>query len=199
MTEISTAGIIDDLSSNKLLAVTGSGWVLISDRVMGGLSSGSLRRDVVAGRPAIRMQGAVSLANSGGFVQIALDLGDAGGPVDATSWAGIQLDVIGNGETYNLHLRTMDLQRPWESYRQSFQAPISWNCIKLPFSGFTPHRTERPLRVSRLRRLGIVAIGREFDADIAISDIRFYAEPEQEPTDKRDRTQRFDALAQSFE
>ena len=199
MTEISTAGIIDDLSSNKLLAVTGSGWVLISDRVMGGLSSGSLRRDVVAGRPAIRMQGAVSLANSGGFVQIALDLGDAGGPVDATSWAGIQLDVIGNGETYNLHLRTMDLQRPWESYRQSFQAPISWNCIKLPFSGFTPHRTERPLRVSRLRRLGIVAIGREFDADIAISDIRFYAEPEQEPADKRDRTQRFDALAQSFE
>lgn len=199
MTEISPAGIIDDLSSNKLLAVTGSGWVLISDRVMGGLSSGSLRRDVVAGRPAIRMQGAVSLANSGGFVQIALDLGDAGGPVDATSWAGIQLDVIGNGETYNLHLRTMDLQRPWESYRQSFQAPISWNCIKLPFSGFTPHRTERPLRLGRLRRLGIVAIGREFDADIAISDIRFYAEPEQEPADARDRTQRFDALAQSFE
>lgn len=199
MTEISTAGIIDDLSSNKLLAVTGSGWVLISDRVMGGLSSGSLRRDVVAGRPAIRMQGAVSLANSGGFVQIALDLGDAAGPVDATSWAGIQFDVIGNGETYNLHLRTMDLQRPWESYRQSFQAPTNWSCIKLPFSGFTPHRTERPLRISRLRRLGIVAIGREFDADIAISDIRFYAEPEQEPADARDRTQRFDALAQSFE
>ena len=145
------------------------------------------------------MQGAVSLANSGGFVQIALDLGDAGGPVDATSWAGIQLDVIGNGETYNLHLRTMDLQRPWESYRQSFQAPTNWSRIKLPFSGFTPHRTERALRLSRLRRLGIVAIGREFDADIAISDIRFYAEPRQEPADARDRTQRFDALPQSFE
>lgn len=32
--------IIDDLASDKL-AVTGSGWVLISDRVTGGISSGS--------------------------------------------------------------------------------------------------------------------------------------------------------------
>ncbi len=56
-------GIIDDLSSDKL-AVTGSGWVLISDRVMGGISSGSVRREVVAGRPAIRMRGGVSLVKT---------------------------------------------------------------------------------------------------------------------------------------
>jgi hypothetical protein len=165
--------IIDDLSSDKL-AVTGSGWVLISDRVMGGVSSGSVRREVVAGRPAIRMRGGVSLENNGGFLQIALDLGEAGAPVDASSWAGIRLDVIGNGQTYNLHLRTTDVKRPWESYRQSFTAPAKWTTVYLPFARFTAHRTERPLRPSRLRRIGLVAIGREFEVDLAIGNIRFY-------------------------
>lgn len=167
--------IIDDLSSDKL-SVTGTGWVLISDRVMGGVSSGSVRREIVAGRPAIRMRGGVSLENNGGFLQIALDLGEAGGPVDASSWTGIRLDVIGNGQTYNLHLRTTDIQRPWESYRQSFAAPAQWTTVLLPFEGFAPYRTERPLRPSRLRRIGLVAIGREFEADVAIGDIRFYGE-----------------------
>jgi hypothetical protein len=166
--------VIDDLSSGSPGAVTGSGWVLISDRVMGGVSSGSVRHETVAGRPAIRMRGGVSLENKGGFLQIALDLGEAGGPVDASAWTGIQFDVIGNSQTYNLHLRTTDIQRPWESYRQSFVAPTQWARVRLPFTGFVPHRTERPLRVSCLRRIGLVAIGREFDVDIAISDIRFY-------------------------
>ena len=169
-----TGEIIDDLSSGKLFAVTGSGWALISDRVMGGVSSGSVWREHVAGRPAIRMRGGVSLENNGGFLQIALDLGEAGATVAASCWTGIQLDVIGNGQTYNLHLRTTDIQRPWESYRQSFTAPGEWTRMQLPFSGFRPHRTERPLRVSRLRRIGLVAIGREYEVDVAIGDIRFY-------------------------
>ncbi|MCE6967613.1 CIA30 family protein [Cereibacter sphaeroides] len=166
--------IIDDLSSDKLFAVTGSGWALISDRVMGGVSAGSVWRETVSGRPAIRMRGGVSLENNGGFLQIALDLGEAGAPVDASAWTGIKLDVIGNGQTYNLHLRTTDIQRPWESYRQSFTAPAQWTRVYLPFSGFIPHRTERSLRTSRLRRVGLVAIGREFEVDVAIGDIRFY-------------------------
>lgn len=166
--------IIDDLSSDKLFAVTGSGWALISDRVMGGVSAGSVRREIVSGRPAVCMRGGVSLENNGGFLQIALDLGEAGAPIDASSWTGIQLDVIGNGQTYNLHLRTTDIQRPWESYRQSFTAPDQWTRVYLPFSDFVPHRTDRPLRTARLRRIGLVAIGREFEVDIAIGDIRFY-------------------------
>ena len=88
---------------------------------------------------------------------------------------GIQLDVFGNNQTYNLHLRTSDIQRPWESYRQGFAAPSSWTTVELPFSDFVPHRTERPLNIARLRRIGIVAIGREFTADISIADIRFYS------------------------
>ena len=167
--------IIDDLSHISPMTLTGNSWALVSDRVMGGVSDGVMRREVVDGRDAIRMQGGVSLENNGGFIQVALDLGDAGGEVDARQWDGIQLDVFGNDQTYNLHLRTSDIRRSWESYRQSFSSTPQWATIQLPFSGFMPHRTELPLNIARLRRIGVVAIGRKFEADIAITDIRFYA------------------------
>ena len=170
-----TSEIIDDLRFDPPLAVTGNGWALISDRVMGGVSDGEMRREVVNGRKAIRMTGSVSLENNGGFLQVALDLGETGSAVDASAWDGIRLDILGNDRVYNLHLRTSDIQRPWESYRQSFRAPSEWTTVFLPFSGFDPHRTQRPFKPSRLRRVGVVAIGREFEADIAIADIRFYA------------------------
>ena len=180
--------IIDDLRHTSPMAVTGNGWALISDRVMGGVSTGTMRREMVDGREAIRMQGGVCLENNGGFLQVALDLGDAGGEIDATRWTGIKLDVFGNDQVYNLHLRTSDIHRPWESYRQSFCAPSRWTTAYLPFSEFVPHRTERPLNAARLRRVGLVAIGREFEADVSIADIRFYAasgEEALEPTSSR--------------
>ena len=170
-----TPEIIDDLRFDPPLAVTGNGWVLISDRVMGGVTDGTMTREIITGRDAVRMQGGVSLENNGGFLQVALDLGDAGAEVDARRWNGIQVDVFGNNQIYNLHLRTSDIRRPWESYRQSFQAPARWTTVLLPFGDFAPHRTDRPLNIARLRRIGIVAIGREFEADISIADIRFYA------------------------
>ena len=178
----SASEVIDDLRFEPPLAVTGSGWALVSDRVMGGVSAGAMRREEVAGRQAIRMTGGVSLENNGGFVQVAVDLGEAGVIVDASVWTGIRLDVFGNDQTYNLHLRTSDIVRPWESYRQSFLAPPEWTTVFLPFDRFVPHRTERLLNATRLRRLGIVAIGREFEADVAIADIRCYAAAD-EPAD----------------
>ena len=166
--------IIDDLGHIAPMAANGNGWKLVSDRVMGGVSDGVMRREVVDGRDAIRMLGGVSLENNGGFLQVALDLGDASGDVDARQWDGIQLDVFGNDQIYNLHLRTSDIRRPWESYRQSFSSAAQWATIQLPFSRFAPHRTELPLNMARLRRIGVVAIGRKFEADIAIADMRFY-------------------------
>lgn len=170
--------VTDDLRFDPPLAVTGNGWALVSDQVMGGVSSGTMSREEVAGRKAIRMQGGVSLENDGGFLQVALDLDPAGGEADASQWTGIRLDVLGNDQIYNLHLRTSDIRRPWESYRQSCHASPAWTTVFLPFSGFAPHRTDRPLNLSRLRRIGIIAIGRAFEADIAVADIRFYASQE---------------------
>ncbi|RDD62636.1 CIA30 family protein [Ferruginivarius sediminum] len=170
-----TSAEIDDLSHEDLVSSLGTRWRLVTDQVMGGVSQGTLTRELVAGRPALRMRGDVSIENNGGFVQASLDLAPGGQRADASAWKGIDVDVYGNGEAYNLHLRTADLTWPWQSYRQGFQAPPEWRTVRLPFAEFQPYRTESPLNVSRLRRLGVVAIGRPFEADIAIGGVRFYA------------------------
>ena len=124
----------------------------------------------MAGRPAIRMRGDVSLENNGGFVQIAIDLAPDGKAVDA-SRGGVEFDVFGNGEEYGIHLRTEDLTRPWQSYRQSFRADPQWRTIPFRFRDFVPYRTEIPLDARRLRRIGVVAIGRAFSADLSLGGL----------------------------
>ena len=119
---IAMAPTIDDLSGDFPDASNGARWQMLSDAVMGGVSAGQMTRTVIARRPAIRMQGAVSLENNGGFLQIALDLAPGGAAFDASGFAGIALDVWGNGEDYGLHLRTANLSRPWQSYRMGFAA-----------------------------------------------------------------------------
>lgn len=167
--------VIDDLSRPHPEAANGAHWELVSDRVMGGVSGGTMVRESVAGRTALRMRGAVSLENNGGFLQIALDLAPDGGAVDASRWTGIELGICGNGEVYNLHLRTADVTRPWQSYRHSFEAGAAWRRVRLSFAEYTPHRLEAPLDLTTLRRIGLVAIGRAFEADLALADARFYS------------------------
>ncbi len=169
----SLPAIIDDLSRPFPEATTGTCWDLLSDGVMGGVSSGRMTSTLVAGRRAIRMQGSVSLENNGGFLQIALDLAHDGGVVDASAFRGIAIDVFGDGEIYGLHLRTPDLARPWQSYRAAFLAGDEWKTLFLPFADFVAHRTDVPLDTRRLRRLGIVAIGRSFSPDVSVGGVRF--------------------------
>jgi len=148
-------------------------WEYVADTVMGGVSRGQAREEVVAGRPATRLTGTVSLDNDGGFVQIAFDLAD-GATFDASAYIGIALDVFGNGETYDLRLRTDALTRPWQSFRTDFVAPTEWTTVQLPFDAFQAHRTDASFDAARLRRIGVLAIGREMQADIAVGAIRLY-------------------------
>jgi len=166
------SAIIDDLSRDPPMSAIGTRWQLFTDRVMGGVSNGTMIREMVAGRPAIRMRGDVSLENNGGFVQISLDLAPDGEAVDVSARSGIELDVFGNGEEYSVHLRTSDLTRPWQSYRQSFRADPEWQTIPFRFQEFVPYRTDVPLNTRRLKRIGVVAIGRAFSADLAVGGVR---------------------------
>ena len=170
----SQLGVIDDLAQVNPLASNGARWQLFTDQVMGGVSEGAMVRTMVAGRAAIRMQGAVCVENNGGFVQIAVDLMPDGRLLDASAFDGVEIDVSGNDENYGVHLRTDAVKRPWESYRQGFMAKRSWQTLRLPFEGFVPHRLDASLDVRRLRRIGIVAIGRAFAADIAIARLAFF-------------------------
>ena len=166
--------LIDGSRRDDLVADTGSRWEAISDRVMGGLSEGTVTREVHAGRRCLRLRGRVRLDNDGGFVQAALDLRPGGALLDASAHAGIRLVVQGNGERYAVHLRSADVRRPWQSYRAGFDTTADWHEVHLPFDAFTPHRLDAPLDTARLRRLGLVAIGRPFDADLRVAELAFY-------------------------
>ncbi len=176
MSEAAPSGsqIIDDLSAQPPGSTIGTEWRLFTDTVMGGVSRATMTREMVDARAAIRLQGDVRLDNNGGFVQISLDFRQDGGAIDASAWRGIELDVFGNGEEYALNLRTSDLDRPWQSYRQAFRADSRWRTVQLAFNDFSPSRTEIPLNAHRLRRLGIIAIGRAFHADISVGGVRFF-------------------------
>jgi len=166
--------LIHDFSNQVLTSELGTEWRAVSDQVMGGVSKGHLNLAVLDGRDALHLTGDVRLENDGGFIQAALDLKAGGGDVDASPYNGVRLLVRGNGERYNVHLRTADNLRPWQSYRASFVAGSDWQTIDLPFADFAPHRLDAALDLKRLRRLGLVAIGRAFKADLAIAEISFY-------------------------
>ena len=149
-------------------------WRLVTDAVMGGVSRGSIAKETLESREAIRMRGDVSTENNGGFVQIALDLAPESGSFDAGGFTGLEMDVLGNHESYGAHLRTADITRPQQSYRQSFVTTSDWQTLQLPFVQFMPHRIDIPLDCRRLRRIGLVAIGRDFSADLAVARLAFY-------------------------
>ena len=141
---------------------------------MGGVSRGSVKSERVLGRNATRLRGQVSLENNGGFIQMALDLNAISSQVDFSSWTGIEIDVVGNEETYDLRLRTNTLTKPWQSFRATFSASRQWKAVPILFTDIKPHRTDIEFNPSQLSRIGILAIGRVFNADIAVSAVRFY-------------------------
>jgi hypothetical protein len=165
--------ILDDRSSGTACASNGACWQAMTDAVMGGVSDGRLRPSLIEGRACLRLTGEVSLLNNGGFVQASLDL-DKAGLLDAHGYTGIEIEVYGNDENYNLHLRSADTRIVWQSYRAGFQASPRWQTLRLPFISFQPYRIDKMLDLSKLRRLGVVAIGREMRADICIARLSLY-------------------------
>jgi hypothetical protein len=148
-------------------------WRLIADTVMGGRSSGELTVEDFDGRRCLRLHGHVSLENNGGFLQAAADL--AGSKAfDASSFQGVLMEVAGNDEDYNVHLRTDAMRLPWQSYRARFHARPGWHSVRLPFASFRPYRFDAELDLGGLRRIGVVAIGREFTAELRLARVAFY-------------------------
>mmetsp|Transcript_26232 Transcript_26232/g.56573 ORF Transcript_26232/g.56573 Transcript_26232/m.56573 type:complete len:373 (-) Transcript_26232:131-1249(-) len=191
--ECTTTGIIDDLTNAFPMTSSGNEWRGITDRVMGGLSNGMLRRELdLEGRAANVLEGRVSLANNGGFLQMVTDLPlDASDQsVDASDYDGIEFDILyrvvddnddeKNVGSFNMHIRTPGtLQQA--SYRHTFriEQPNTWELIRVPFSCFEAYGggPDMPpvLDASELRRIGIVGIGREMDVYLAMGGLRFYS------------------------
>lgn len=166
---VTTPGALDKAPALEL----SPNWDYVADTVMGGVSRGKAEHAVIDGRACTRLTGTVSLDNNGGFVQIAFDPGNGDG-FDAGAYTGIGFDVFGNGETYDIRVRTRALSRPWQSFRAAFGAPPAWTAVRIPFDGLVPYRTSARFQATALRRIGILAIGREMQADIAVTSLQFY-------------------------
>lgn len=149
-------------------------WRGFSDRVMGGVSNGTFERTTVAGKSCIRMAGRVTRDSGGGFIQMALDLATRSSDFNAAAFAGIELLVHGNDESYNCHVRTADCGWYDQSYRVTFRAGPQWQTIRLPWSGFTPNDLEVPLDPARLQRVAVLGWMREFEADLALAEVALY-------------------------
>lgn len=158
--------VLDDLS---LAEHDAARWSVFTDRVMGGLSVAQAQLVIVQGRRALRLQGRVSLANNGGFVQVARPLSTGEVPLDATGTNGLQLDVCGAPGAYFVHLRTVQTRAPWQYYRAPLPVSGEWRTVSVPWSAFTPGGLSQPLDVRGLLRLGLVGGTQAFDADVALA------------------------------
>jgi hypothetical protein len=165
--------VLDDRSSGDTRAASGEHWRMFTDQVMGGVSEGRLTIDKVGGRPCLRMRGEVRLDNNGGFVQASLDVGKLVRQ-SPRPYTGLLLTVSGNGASYNIHLRTGATRLPWQSYRATFAAGPTWQSVRLPFTAFSPYRIETDFDPGDLRRIGLVAIGSEFSADLCLGHLALY-------------------------
>jgi hypothetical protein len=136
-------------------------WRLVSDEVMGGLSTGTLTATDYLGRPALALRGRVRLENQGGFLQMALALTPPPG-----EWRALELELAGPPHDYGVHLRTAGLAAPWQAWRATVAVTPAWQTLRVPFDAFRPYRFEGTLVPSQIRRLGLVALGSAFDAEL---------------------------------
>jgi len=159
--------VIDDFKSNPAQR-----WRLISDNVMGGVSSGQVNFKTKNGVSYAHLTGDVSTANNGGFVQIRRLINT----VQDKDINGLRLIVRGNNQRYFMHLRTTGTVLPWQYYQAAYEVSDEWREVRLPLAKF--ERSGKMLRktplVDSIKSIAVVAFGRDHSADIQIREVGFY-------------------------
>ena len=160
--------IIDNLTTES-----NQRWVFFTDRVMGGVSSGSLKLVEEKGDKFYKMTGDVSTANNGGFIQMRVNLSPE---INSKDYDGVYLKVYGNKKNYSLHLRTGLTLAPWQYYSYTFTTLNNWTEIKAPFEQFKKSNFYQPKSILRqsIKSVGLVAGFDNFKSDICFSEIGFY-------------------------
>jgi len=146
-------------------------WQFFTDQVMGGISDGNASIISDNNEKYVRLEGSVSTANNGGFIQIRTDINAA--QKDAK---GIIIKAKGNGENYYIHLRTGGTILPWQYYQISFPTSENWSEIKLPFAKFERSSSwiSKKVTADKIRTIGIVAYGKNHNAKLDVSYLSFY-------------------------
>ena len=148
-------------------------WCFVTDKVMGGVSEGNLEINKSEDITYYKMTGNVSTLNNGGFIQFRTVLKNH--PKNKL-FDGVRIKVRGNNEKYAIHIRTKYLFLPWQYYEASFMATKEWDIIEIPFNQFNKSNFYQPSDVSStdIKTIGVVAIGRDFQAEIDLAFIELY-------------------------
>ena len=162
--------IIDDFTDNPERR-----WQFYTDQVMGGVSEGRASVRLDSEGPYVRLEGLVSTANNGGFIQIRRNVSEGSKRAE-----GILLKVRGNGENYFIHVNTSEtifLPQQYRFYYQaSFPTSKEWREIKVPFSTFKRSNSQitKYLNGENLKTIGILAYGKNHNALLEIKYLSFY-------------------------
>lgn len=151
-----------------------TGWRVVNDGVMGGVSSGDIRR---TDRGTGVFSGVLSLENDGGFASVRAAVGRR----DLSAFAGLEIRVLGDGRSYQLRLRTDD-RFDGIAYRAVFETrDDEWIMTTIPFGRFEPTFRGRtpvdapPLDPSRIHQIGFLIADRTPGAfSLEIDFVRAY-------------------------
>lgn len=163
--------IIDDFNDNPEKR-----WQFYTDQVMGGVSEGRAGVRLDSEGSYVRLEGSVSTANNGGFIQIRRNV------IEGLKEAeGILLKVRGNGENYYLHVNTSETIFLPQQYRFYYQAKFSttneWNEVRLPFSTAFKRSNSQISKYftgEDVRAIGLLAYGKDHNALLEVKYLSFY-------------------------
>ncbi|WP_417517320.1 CIA30 family protein [Marinobacter sp.] len=148
-----------------------SPWAVISDQVMGGVSSAELRQSERHGSPCTCLTGRTSLDNNGGFVQMKFEVEP---DCMRKDYRGLFIELCGAAHDYNLHVKTNQLARPWQSFRCTLPVEPEWTRFIVPYEQLRAHRTDAELQPAGIRSVAVVAIGTAFDVDVCVRRFGFF-------------------------
>mgnify|MGYP001568920241 CR=1 FL=1 len=146
-------------------------WIYFADTVMGGQSEGAVAFKTGSQGEYARLTGNVNTKNNGGFVQIRKRISGLD-----KDMAGIKLTAKGNNQTYHIFIRTSGTVLPWQYYKAEFLVRNSWKKIKIPIADFQRSSSflSRKIKPETIKSIGLVAFGRDFSADLYVSEVSFY-------------------------
>jgi len=146
-------------------------WILITDKVMGGISTGEYNYIKIDNNDVIKITGNVLTKNNGGFIQIRRNL-DA---INLSNAKNIEVMAKGNNEKYFIHLRTSFTILPWQYYQYSFTVGENFKNFVLPIKNFKKSGLLLPNKINpqNIKSIGIVAFGKNYRAELAVKEISF--------------------------
>lgn len=170
MTKLDTGqALVEDFADGISLE-----WEAFSDRVMGG-ESVVRELDLVeeAKLRFLRLEGSVSTANGGGFIQARARF--PGGVLDGSGFRGLDLMLRGTTGGYAVHLRTTSCPYPWSFYGALLPVRNGWSELRVPFDALRGVAVPMgPFESGRILSIGLLAEGRDFEARLDIARVSLY-------------------------